>query len=67
MVIKKRKPRTKSYDLGFDGAHINGNPITHDSPAIEKLDFRFKNKLCIGCGKKECQCKSKNNKRGLKT
>jgi len=59
-MAKKRKPRTKGYDIHFDGAHINGQPIhRNESPAIDKLQHRYRNNLCLGCGKKECQCKSK--------
>lgn len=59
---KQRKPRTKGYDMHFDGAHINGNPIHFNhSPAIDKIKDRYRNKVCLGCGKKECKCKSKSN------
>ena len=56
---KKRKPRTTGYNIYFDGAHINGRPILHESRAIDKIEYRYKNNLCLGCGKKECTCKSK--------
>lgn len=57
---KKRKPRTSGYDIYFDGAHINGQPIhCNESIAIDKMQYRHKNKLCLGCGKKKCVCKSK--------
>lgn len=60
----KRKPRTKSKDLNFDGAHMYGQPIAHlptHNYAIEKLLQRFKNNLCLGCGKSNCCCKRKSN------
>lgn len=58
---KKRKPRTKGYDIKFDGAHFNGAPTTNfrNTPALNKMTDRYYKKLCIGCGKKPCQCKSK--------
>jgi hypothetical protein len=59
-----RKPRTKSKDLNFDGAHMYGQPIAHlptHNYAIEKLLQRFKNNLCLGCGKSSCCCKRKSN------
>lgn len=31
-----------------------------DTIANRKIDYRIRNKLCIGCGKKECQCKNTN-------
>lgn len=59
-MTKKRKPRTTGYDIDFDGAHINGQSIYfNESIAIDKMQHRYKNKLCLGCGKKECVCKSK--------
>jgi hypothetical protein len=57
---KKRKPRTTGYDIYCDGAHINGQPIhCNESRAVDKIQYRYKNNLCLGCGKKECICKSK--------
>jgi hypothetical protein len=57
--MKQRKPRTKSVELDFDGAHQFGKPIRGESPAIKKLDKRLRAGLCLGCGKKPCRCKSK--------
>lgn len=59
---RERKPRTKSKDLNFDGAHQYGREIPHvmtHTYAVDKLTFRLKNKLCLGCGKKECKCTRK--------
>lgn len=53
---KTRKPRTKSYDLRFDGIHFMGQPFA-ETYATSKLLHRYKNKLCLGCGKKHCECK----------
>lgn len=60
-MSKKRKPRTKGYDIDFDGAHFNGEPTTifRNTPAFKKMLHRYYENLCLGCGKKECQCKSK--------
>ena len=61
-MIKHRKQRKKSKDLNFDGAHQYDREIPHimtHTYAVDKLDFRLKNKLCLGCGKKECACKRK--------
>jgi hypothetical protein len=56
----KRKPRTKSEYLGFDGAHQFGKPLPwSETPATKKLAKRLKNKECLGCGKTECKCKRK--------
>ena len=58
--MKKRKPRTTSVELDFDGAHQFGKPIINgETPAIKKLDKRLRAGLCLGCGKKPCECKSK--------
>jgi hypothetical protein len=57
-MAKQRKPRTKSYDIHFDGAHFNGQPY-RDTPATDKLNHRYTNNLCLGCGQKECKCKNK--------
>ena len=59
--MKKRKPRTKSIPLDFDGAHQFGQPIhmNYNSPAVNKLSERLNQNLCLGCGKKKCECKSK--------
>jgi len=59
--MKKRKPRTKSVELNFDGAHQFGSKpiINGETPAIKKLDKRLRDGLCLGCGKKPCECKSK--------
>lgn len=59
-VKKKRKPRTDwNNNLDFDGSHMFGWPYDHTTPAAKKLWHRWKNKLCLGCGEKECRCKSK--------
>jgi hypothetical protein len=60
--MKKRKPRTKSVELNFDGAHMFGKPIWgdwDDTPAVKKLSKRLKDGVCLGCGNKSCKCKSK--------
>ena len=55
-----RKPRTKSVDMTFDGAHIFGQPTTNvDTICVEKISKRLREGKCLGCGKKECQCKRK--------
>lgn len=62
--IKKRKERTKSEDLGYDGGHMFGEPLIWDStPATRKLWKRLQANLCLGCGRKktECLCKSNEN------
>jgi hypothetical protein len=59
MNIKKaRKPRTKSKDLGYDGCHMFGQPYNSDTPAAKKLYDRLTHGLCLGCGQKDCRCKS---------
>lgn len=59
MGKKKRKPRTKSEGLDFDGAHQFGQPLPWpETPAVKKLRKRLKEGLCLGCGKVECECKS---------
>jgi hypothetical protein len=35
-----------------------GWPYNHDSPAARKLNKRLDAGLCLGCGEKECRCKS---------
>jgi hypothetical protein len=55
---KKRKLRTTGSDLDFDGSHMFGWPYDHSTPAAKKLLKRFDAKLCLGCGEKECRCKS---------
>ena len=59
--MPKRNPRTRGYDIDFDGAHLNGVPtlICKDTPALRKMEDRYHKNLCIGCGKNPCQCKSK--------
>jgi hypothetical protein len=55
----KRKPRTTSKPLNFDGAHQFGREIMVETPATEKLYRRLKNGQCLGCGKEKCKCKRK--------
>lgn len=57
-IKKKRKPRTTGSDLDFDGSHMFGWPYNWNTPAAKKLRHRFDAKLCVGCGKKTCRCKS---------
>ncbi len=59
--VKKRKPRTTGDSLRFDGAHQFGKEtiFMSDSPAWNKLFRRMRAGLCLGCGKKPCECKSK--------
>jgi hypothetical protein len=58
-VKKKRKPRTKGYDLCTCG-NANCDPFAHSNPHfIRKREKRFKEKLCLGCGKSPCNCRSK--------
>ena len=59
--MKVRKPRTKGYDLHFDGSHINGQPYG-ETYATEKLYLRYKNNLCLGCGNKNCTCNNKKDR-----
>lgn len=41
--------------------YINCDPMyaNYHTPAGRKLEYRKRNGLCIGCGKKECKCKNK--------
>lgn len=60
-IMKKRKPRTTGFDIDFDGAHLNDKETMFiDTISTKKMmDRYFRKKVCIGCGKKKCQCKSK--------
>lgn len=59
-IKKKRKPRTNpDNNLDFDGSHMFGWPFDTTTPAAKKLSARWWAKLCLGCGEKECRCKSK--------
>lgn len=31
----------------------------HPTRAMQKRSYRYENKLCIGCGNKNCTCKNK--------
>lgn len=62
---KKRKPRGikkngfRSRDMCSCGS-LGCDFVVHLRTIYgRKKDYRLQNKLCIGCGKKECQCKSK--------
>ena len=55
---KDRKDRTKSQWLCSCG-HFNCDPIYSNSPAHKKIQKRLRLGLCMGCGKKECECKRK--------
>jgi len=58
-IQKSRKPRTTGSNLDYDGSHIFGQPFFGDTPATKKLWERLTLKLCLGCGQKDCRCKSK--------
>ena len=56
---RNRKRRVKSIDYCSCG-HFNCDPMmSSNSPAQRKIRKRLKEGLCMGCGKKECQCKHK--------
>ena len=57
---KKRKDRYKSISLCSCG-HFNCDTYHSDSPAHLKIQKRLRDGLCMGCGKKECKCKRKEN------
>ena len=60
MKRSNRKKRTTSKDLNFDGSHQYNREIPHimtHTYAVDKLNFRWKNNLWLGCGKTECKCK----------
>lgn len=62
--IKTRKPRTTGSSLRFEQSHQFGMEYGfhgENDIAYPKLLKRLKEGLCLGCGKKECQCKSKGN------
>jgi len=56
---KKRKPRTTSKDMNFDGSHMFGQSIPNTIAANKILHRHYRLKVCIGCGEKKCRCKSK--------
>lgn len=61
-----RSPRTTGSHLDFDGVHMFGwPPLNRDTPAFKKLSMRLRNKLCLGCGEKQCRCKSAGDWREL--
>jgi len=56
----QRKMRTAGEDMCSCGLlHCDSMHEAINSPYIRKLRKRQKEKVCIGCGKKECQCKRK--------
>ncbi len=54
---KRRKRRIKSIDLCTCGHFNCDHMASPDSPANRKIQKRLSMGLCMGCGKKECQCK----------
>lgn len=55
--MKQRKPRTKSKDFDYEMGACFGFP-GEETPAIKKFRHRLKLRLCLGCGKEVCECKS---------
>lgn len=54
---KRRKRRIKSIDLCSCGHFGCDHMMSQNSPAHRKIQKRLSEGLCMGCGKKECQCK----------
>jgi hypothetical protein len=54
---KRRKRRVNSIDLCSCGHFRCDHMMSQDSPAHRKIQKRLDECLCMGCGKKKCQCK----------